>query len=197
MLNFNGVNMALIDRNDLKVINIGSYALDNEEMVLSRNGDVAKLEPKVLAVLIYLCQNKNRYISMAELHEHVWQDRCVSDAAVRRAIGKLRLLFNDNHKDPKYIQSLPKRGYKLICQVSFLNDTTEAVLPPNNHAITNLQKTTSITAGSENRESIKPKTNLFTHLLQWGNKTFILLFIMIIALFFIAPIVYRISSVMP
>jgi DNA-binding winged helix-turn-helix (wHTH) protein len=89
-------------------------------MVLSRDGNYVVIEPKVLSVLMYFCENKDRYISMQELHENVWKDRCVSDAAVRRIISKIRLLFNDDHKSPKYIQSLPKRGYKLICSVQFI-----------------------------------------------------------------------------
>ena len=101
-----------------KVVTLGSYELDEQEMTLCRDGEVIVLEPKIFAVLIYLCDNKNRYISMTELHDNVWKDRFVSDAAVRRTISKLRQLFNDDHKNPEYIQSLPKRGYKLICSVS-------------------------------------------------------------------------------
>ncbi|WDE12170.1 winged helix-turn-helix domain-containing protein [Thalassomonas haliotis] len=87
-------------------------------MTLSRDGVDVILEPKVLAVLLYLYQHHDTYISMDELHENVWQGRVVSDAAVRRTISKLRLLFKDDHKVPRYVKSLPKRGYKLICPVS-------------------------------------------------------------------------------
>ncbi|WDD99389.1 winged helix-turn-helix domain-containing protein [Thalassomonas actiniarum] len=97
---------------------MGSYNLDVEEMTLTRDGVDVILEPKVLAVLLYLYQHHDTYISMEELHEKVWQGRVVSDAAVRRTISKLRLLFKDDHKVPRYIKSLPKRGYKLICPVS-------------------------------------------------------------------------------
>ncbi|MBU2971605.1 winged helix-turn-helix domain-containing protein [Pseudoalteromonas sp. C2R02] len=101
------------------MIKIGCFTLNVEDIVLTRDGVDVILEPKVLSVLLYFCENKDRYISMTELHENVWKGRCVSDAAVRRIISKIRLLFNDDHKSPKYIQSLPKRGYKLICSVEF------------------------------------------------------------------------------
>jgi DNA-binding winged helix-turn-helix (wHTH) protein len=121
------------------VLKIGSYKLNIEDMVLSRDGNDVILEPKVLSVLIYFCENKDRYISMSELHENVWKDRCVSDAAVRRIISKIRLLFNDDHKSPKYIQSLPKRGYKLICSVKFIQQEQKEALDslaikPQNHS---------------------------------------------------------------
>jgi len=111
------------------VISLGSYKLDVEEMLLNRDGEKVTLEPKVLEVLLYFIKNKERYITMEELHENLWQGRIVSDAAVRRIISKLRILFNDNHKAPKYIKSLSKRGYKLICNVDYDEQPTESTLP--------------------------------------------------------------------
>ncbi|MCS6237663.1 hypothetical protein G3495_21510 [Shewanella baltica] len=107
------------------MIVLGSYNLNVEDMTLSSNVNEFVLEPKVFEVLLYLCNNPDRFISMNELHDNVWQGRCVSDAAVRRTISKLRIIFNDDHKIPLYIKSLPKRGYKLICQIS------SQPLPPN------------------------------------------------------------------
>lgn len=100
------------------LIKFGEYCLDTEEMSLQINEQLVVLEPKVFAVLMYFIEHHERYISMDELHENLWQGRCVSDAAVRRIISKIRIVLNDNHKDPKYLQSLSKRGYKLICPVS-------------------------------------------------------------------------------
>ena len=107
------------------MIVLGSYNLDVEEMTLSRDGIDVVLEPKILEVLLYLYEKKDTYISMEELHNNVWQGRVVSDAAVRRTISKLRLLFNDDHKVPRYIKSMPKRGYKLICPVSESVESTK------------------------------------------------------------------------
>ncbi len=101
----------------LEVIKLGSFYLDVEEMLLIVEQQSKAIEPKVLAVLLYFIENNDRYISMAELHENLWQGRIVSDAAVRRIISKLRVLFNDDHKNPNYIKSLPKKGYKLICEL--------------------------------------------------------------------------------
>jgi DNA-binding winged helix-turn-helix (wHTH) protein len=112
------------------VISLGNSKLDVEEMLLSRNGEKVILEPKVLEVLLYFIENNKRYITMEELHDNLWQGRIVSDAAVRRIIGKLRILFNDDHKAPTYIKSLPKRGYKLICTVDYDDkQSTETILP--------------------------------------------------------------------
>jgi len=110
------------------VISLGSYKLDVEEMLLIRDDEEVILEPKVLEVLLYFIENKARYITMDELHENLWRGRIVSDAAVRRIVSKLRILFNDDHKSPNYIKSLPKRGYKLICEVTFEEVAPKSIL---------------------------------------------------------------------
>ena len=103
---------------------IGECYLDTQEMSLHINEQSILLEPKVFAVLMYFIEHNDRYISMEELHENLWQGRCVSDAAVRRIISKIRIVLNDDHKEPTYLQSLPKRGYKLICPVSQIAETS-------------------------------------------------------------------------
>ena len=104
-------------------------------MLLSRDGETVTLEPKVLDVLLYFIENNKRYITMDELHENLWQGRIVSDAAVRRIISKLRILFNDDHKAPSYIKSLSKKGYKLVCNVDYDDErSTEPTFSPNSNA---------------------------------------------------------------
>ncbi|WMN60558.1 winged helix-turn-helix domain-containing protein [Pseudoalteromonas xiamenensis] len=80
------------------------------------------LEPKVFAVLLYLFDNKDRYVSVSELHDNLWNGTLVCDAAVRRCISKLRQVLSDNPKEPRFIRSTPKRGYKLVCHVNFVDE---------------------------------------------------------------------------
>lgn len=108
---------------------LGDYFLDRETMLLHCGEEEKAIEPKVYDVLMYLVENRQRHISITELHENVWKGRFVSDAAVRKIISKLRLLFDDNHNEPKYIKSLSKRGYRLICHVD-LNKKAVKSIPP-------------------------------------------------------------------
>lgn len=117
------------------LIQLGEYYLDTDEMSLRVNEQSVVLEPKVFAVLMYFIEHHERYISIDELHENLWKDRCVSDAAVRRVISKIRIVLNDDHKNPKYLQSLSKRGYKLISPVykvaPLVDKNSEENLPRN------------------------------------------------------------------
>lgn len=99
------------------LIQLGDFELNTVEMTLDGQNEKVILEPKVFEVLCYLIENAERYVSMGELHENVWHGRCVSDAAVRRIISKIRAILNDDHKEPKYLQSLTKRGYRLVCTI--------------------------------------------------------------------------------
>lgn len=109
---------------------LGEYIFDTSSNSLFLNDKELEAEPKVLEVLAYLCAQRDRYVSLNELHEQVWRGRIVSDTAVRGTIKKLRNLLNDvDIAEPRYIKSQSKRGYKLICLVSPVRPATAAVSP--------------------------------------------------------------------
>jgi DNA-binding winged helix-turn-helix (wHTH) protein len=99
---------------------LGPFTIHPNSQSLYKDGQEVTVEPKVFEVLLYLCQNHERYIQTHELHESVWKGRVVSDAAVRRSISKLRHLLDND--DKQYIKSVHKRGYKLDCFVQYLED---------------------------------------------------------------------------
>jgi len=83
-----------------------------------RNQDTpVHLEPKVMDLLVYLAQHPGQVHSREDLLDHVWNGVVVSDEALTNAIIKLRKAFNESAKNPKFIETVPKRGYRLIAQV--------------------------------------------------------------------------------
>ena len=94
---------------------VGDYVVSPRDRTVVLNGQEVTIEPKVFEVLVYFCQNRDRYILTQELHDNVWQGRMVSDAAVRRAVSKLRVILGDDSKDPTFIKSGSKKGYKFTC----------------------------------------------------------------------------------
>ncbi|EKE82126.1 winged helix-turn-helix domain-containing protein [Idiomarina xiamenensis] len=94
---------------------VGDFVVYPEQRVLqTADGTDVAVEPRVVDALILLCQRRGDYVTVDELMADIWQGRVVSDAAVRGAIRKLRTALADSAKDPQYIQSSPKRGYRLI-----------------------------------------------------------------------------------
>lgn len=91
-----------------------SFCLKNQQFF--RAEQEVRVEPKVCELFNYLYQNRDRYVSLTELHAQLWRGRIVSDTAVRRTISKLRSILADENSKDGYIRSLSKRGYKLVIE---------------------------------------------------------------------------------
>jgi DNA-binding winged helix-turn-helix (wHTH) protein len=83
-----------------------------------RGGELVELEPRVMAVLEELAREPGRVVTREDLHRTVWRDVIVSDDALNRCIRELRRLFGDDPRSPAFIETISKRGYRLIAPVS-------------------------------------------------------------------------------
>jgi len=72
------------------------------------------IEPKVMAVLQQLAKRPEQVVSRTELLELVWTGTVVTDEVVTRCISELRTALGDDTKNPIFIQTIPKKGYKLL-----------------------------------------------------------------------------------
>ena len=98
-------------------LKIGEWILDAEHNEMRRNGDSVRLEPKVVEVLLQLAGRAGRVVSREELLSAVWPGVVVGDDALTQAIIKLRKALGDEAHRPRYIETISKRGYRLIAQV--------------------------------------------------------------------------------
>ena len=87
-----------------------------------------RLEPKVMQVLVCLAENAGDVVSKERLMQSVWADAFVGDDVLTRGISELRRVFGDDAKEPRFIQTIPKTGYRLIARVS--NGAEEHVAAP-------------------------------------------------------------------
>ena len=101
-----------------ELVQLGDFVLDTQQLILFSDGEELQAEPKIMELLVYLVENRERYVKLDELHQRVWAGRIISDTAVRNVINKLRNVLSDTDlADSRYIKSVPKRGYKLVCNV--------------------------------------------------------------------------------
>lgn len=87
---------------------------------LDHHGDViatAELDNLCQKALNYFLANAHRLITRDELLNDVWGVRDVSDGRISRVIRVLRVSLGDDTKDPKYIETIPKRGFRFIADV--------------------------------------------------------------------------------
>ena len=87
-------------------------------MVIYRHREKIELEPKVFELLAFFCQNPDRVISKDELMDNVWSGTLVSDNAISRTIAKVRKALNDDSKNPLYIITVARKGYRFAASVT-------------------------------------------------------------------------------
>jgi TolB-like protein/DNA-binding winged helix-turn-helix (wHTH) protein/Flp pilus assembly protein TadD len=91
---------------------------------LSRNGKVVRLEPKVMQVLVCLAESGG-VVSKEKLMNTVWADTFVTDDVLTRSISELRKVFEEDRKNPRFIQTISKGGYRLVAAVADLETPQE------------------------------------------------------------------------
>ena len=73
-----------------------------------------RIEPKVMQVLVCLAESAGEVVTREQLIGRVWPDVYVTDDVLHRAIRELRRVFGDSPSEPRYIETIRKRGYRLI-----------------------------------------------------------------------------------
>ena len=77
------------------------------------------VEPKVMQVLVELASHSNEVLSKEQLIHAVWAGTFVSDDVLTRCISEIRRVLDDDARAPKFIQTIPKTGYRLIAPVVY------------------------------------------------------------------------------
>lgn len=81
-------------------------------------------------VLVCLAGNSGQTVSREELLRTVWPNTFVTDDALTRCISELRRVFEDHAHDPHIIETIPKRGYRVIATVETVSEQAERARPP-------------------------------------------------------------------
>ncbi|MGH8137668.1 MAG: tetratricopeptide repeat protein [Steroidobacteraceae bacterium] len=84
---------------------------------VSCGGETVKLEPKTMGVLVYLADHAAEVVTQNDLDAAVWSDVVVSPQSVYQSIAQLRRVFGDDAREPRYIATVPRKGYRLIAPV--------------------------------------------------------------------------------
>lgn len=94
----------------------GRIRVDKVNKTLEVNGEARKLTSMEFALLSYLIDNKDRLITKTELFDNVWKDKFTSDGTLNVHIRKLREAIEADPKEPSYIVTVWKEGYKFVSE---------------------------------------------------------------------------------
>lgn len=99
------------------------------------NEEGVQVEPKVMEVLLCLAERPGKTVTKEQFKEEVWTDTVVTDDVLSRCISELRKVFDDDSRDPSYIETIRKTGYRLIASVEIPEDSEESTPTSNVSAI--------------------------------------------------------------
>lgn len=90
--------------------------------VIAPDGEIRRVEPKVMDVLVRLAERAGEISTRQELLDAIWSRHVAADQQLTRAISELRRVLGDDPRAPRFIETVPKRGYRLLARVSALED---------------------------------------------------------------------------
>ncbi len=105
---------------EFATLRIGDWIIEEGQNRVRSGKRVKRLTPRSMQVLMFLVENREAPVSIGRILGHVWKDRVVVESVVHRCISELREAFEDDFKDPKYIETIAKRGYRVVGVISFL-----------------------------------------------------------------------------
>jgi DNA-binding winged helix-turn-helix (wHTH) protein/tetratricopeptide (TPR) repeat protein len=101
---------------------LGDWEVNTSLNSLSRDNTSVHLEPKMMDVLAYLSAHAGEVISTEQLLIEFWQGTFYGDAPVQKCIAMLRKKLGDNSRQPSYIETVQRRGYRIIANVVLLDE---------------------------------------------------------------------------
>src|SRR5262245_61831827 len=104
------------------IYEFGPFRLDAAEHLLLRDGEAIPLTPKAFDLLLALVERHGRLLEKDELLKKVWPDTFVEEANLASNISQLRKALGDGENGLRYIETVPKRGYRFVAGVMKLEE---------------------------------------------------------------------------
>jgi serine/threonine protein kinase/formylglycine-generating enzyme required for sulfatase activity/predicted esterase len=109
--------MAVFPQKNGMVYSFDDVLVDCQGFRILKDGEARTLEPRAFDLLLFLLENQGRLLDKQTLFENVWKDAFVTDNALTRAIKEIRRVIGDDASAPRYIETIPRRGYRFIAEV--------------------------------------------------------------------------------
>lgn len=91
--------------------------VDGENFRIEKNGQIRALTPRAFDLLVFLIARRGRTVEKRELFDQIWKEAFVTDNALTRVVKEIRRAIGDDADAPRYIETIPKRGYRFIAEV--------------------------------------------------------------------------------
>jgi DNA-binding winged helix-turn-helix (wHTH) protein len=95
---------------------LGEWLVKPDDGSLVSSQRVTRLEPLLMELLVFLCSHAGQVVSKHDVLKNIWHNRWVSDGTVKASFYQLRKALGDSPRKPRFIETLPKRGYRILIQ---------------------------------------------------------------------------------
>ncbi|MCZ6641363.1 MAG: winged helix-turn-helix domain-containing protein, partial [Gammaproteobacteria bacterium] len=122
------------------IFQFGDWRVEPHLNRICRGSEEKQLEPKAMDVLAYLLERNGEVVAARDMLDQLWPGLVVEEDAVYQRIAKIRRALGDDARNPKYIENIAKRGYRLIAAVESIGErgaldvnllaTLEELTPP-------------------------------------------------------------------
>src|SRR5579864_8312887 len=105
-----------------RIVRFGSFEADLQEARLSKGGIRIRLQEQPFQILVLLLERPGQVVTREEIRQKLWSnDTFVEfDDALNTAVRKLRTALNDSADNPRFLETVPRRGYRFVAPVSLL-----------------------------------------------------------------------------
>ena len=100
-----------------EIIAFGDFSLDPIRFELSRSDELIEIKPKVLDLLLYLIEHRDRLVTKDELLDTFWADTAISEGALSNLIYELRASLDDDAQRQAVIETVRGRGFRFVAEV--------------------------------------------------------------------------------
>ena len=100
---------------------LGNWLVNPSDGSVSSAERKRRLEPQIMDLLVFLCSRAGEVITKDEVLEAVWHGRFISEDTLKSSFHQLRKALGDSPRKPEYIETIPKRGYRLLIQPGCLH----------------------------------------------------------------------------
>jgi TolB-like protein/DNA-binding winged helix-turn-helix (wHTH) protein/Tfp pilus assembly protein PilF len=114
-----------------RIIKFGVFEVDLEVGEVRKSGMRQKLARQPFQVLRILLEHPQQVLTREQLKQHIWPDETVVDydLALKKAINRIREVLGDSAESPRYIETIPRRGYRFIAPLNGIGITEPAIKP--------------------------------------------------------------------
>jgi DNA-binding winged helix-turn-helix (wHTH) protein len=101
---------------------LGEWRVEPTLDRISRGNEVVQVPPRVMHVLVCLADRSGQVVTKKQLIATVWETEFVTEGALTRCIAILRRILGDDASQPRYVENIPRRGYRLVMPTQPISD---------------------------------------------------------------------------